>query len=286
MLAWIGAVVIGVSLGLLGSGGAILTVPILVYLVGHGEKQSITESLAIVGLISLTGALRRLPDRRVDFRSVLYFGVPGMAGAYLGALASQWVSGAAQLVVLAGIMLAASVVMGRGGAKESDAPARKQHPGVLGAQGLFVGCVTGFVGVGGGFLIVPALVLLGGLPMHTAVGTSLAIIFINCASGFGKSIAVLHEQGMDVQWRTIAIFAGLGIVGSVLGASLGKRMDHRTLRRVFAVFLVVMAGYIVWRQWPKVFGPGAPAPVQPERPPESGTVLAPRASEVLAAGTL
>ena len=192
-LALIGALAVGLSLGLLGSGGAILTVPVLVYLVGHGEKAAITESLAIVGAISLAGAGVAARRRRIDWHSVLVFGPAGMLGAFLGALASRWVSGGIQLLLLSVLMLAAAAIMFRK-PPVAERP-RRPHPAALALNGLLVGVATGLVGVGGGFLIVPALVLLVGLPMPVAVGTSLSIIVLNSLTGFVKSFSGPPESG-------------------------------------------------------------------------------------------
>ncbi|WP_284327034.1 sulfite exporter TauE/SafE family protein, partial [Deinococcus metallilatus] len=187
ILAWIGAALIGLSLGLLGSGGSILTVPVLVYLVGEPEKLAIAESLAIVGAISLFGAIPYALKRQIDWRSVLWFGIPGVAGTYLGAALSVYLSGVAQLMLFAVVMLLAAIMMFRpGGAQPEAATNHKRSPLKIGAEGLVVGVLTGLVGVGGGFLIIPALVLLGGLPMSLAVGTSLLIIAAKSFVGFYK----------------------------------------------------------------------------------------------------
>lgn len=250
ILAWAGALAIGVSLGLLGSGGSILTVPILVYLVGEGEKTAIAESLAIVGAVALAGAVPYALRRLVAWRRVLLFGLPGMAGAYLGAQVAAWVPGKVQLTVFAAVMLAAAALMARPPrlAEEGARPARAGWK--IAGDGLAVGVLTGLVGVGGGFLIVPALVLLGGLAMHEAVGTSLAIIALNSATGFAKHVSVLSGMGLAVDWRLIGIFVVLGAVGSVAGNAIGRRIQQARLRRIFGLFLVVMAGYILHRNLP------------------------------------
>ena len=245
--AWIGALLVGLTLGLLGSGGSILTVPVLVYLVDEPEKLAIAESLGIVALISLVGAVPFAFKRQIDWRSVVFFGVPGMAGAYLGAYLSVFMSGAAQLALFAGVMLAAAVMMLR------------QQTGALGArkdahpiwrivvEGFAVGVITGIVGVGGGFLIVPALVLLGGLPMHVAIGTSLTIIAVKSLAGFYKYLDVLEQANLTVHWRLILIFSAIGIAGSFVGGKMGEYVSQQRLKRGFAVFLVVMGLYILGR---------------------------------------
>jgi uncharacterized membrane protein YfcA len=257
--AWIGATLVGFSLGLLGSGGAILTVPILVYLVGHDEKAAIIESLAIVGAIALFGALRANRAKTIDRRSALLLAIPGVLGTTLGAHVAQWITGAVQLLLLAALMLTASALLFRTPRKSNDTQHCPNQPRasislrdsvLVALQGVALGFITGLVGVGGGFLIVPVLVLVRRLPMQIAIGTSLAIIAVNCSTGLAKS---LLSKSAEVDWQVVGLFAALGIGGSLLGNVLAQRMNKDVLRRVFAVFLVVMAGYIVWRQSPRVF---------------------------------
>jgi len=254
-LAWLGALAIGLSLGLLGSGGSIITVPVLVYLVGQPAKIAIAGSLGVVGAVALTGALQNALRGRVEWRSVAWFGLPGMAGTYGGAWLSGFVSGATQLVVFALVMLAASVMMFRRAGYEP--PAGQARPlGKVVADGLAVGVLTGFVGVGGGFLILPALVLLGGLGMHVAIGTSLAIIALNAFTGFAKHLHLLTAQGLSLDWQVLGTFVLLGAAGSVAGNHFASRVPQATLRRVFAAFLVLMAAFILYESGPRALGPG------------------------------
>lgn len=252
-LAWMGAVAIGLSLGLLGSGGSIITVPVLVYLVGQPEKIAIAGSLGVVGAIALIGALQNAARRRVDWRSVIWFGLPGMAGTWAGAWLSGFVTGAVQLAVFAVVMLAASVIMFRRAAYEPAAAHRRPIVKVL-ADGLAVGALTGFVGVGGGFLILPALVLLGGLGMHAAIGTSLTVIALNAFTGFFKHLQLLGAQGLALDWTILAIFVALGGTGSIAGSYVASRVPQQMLRRVFAAFLVLMAVLILVESSPRAFG--------------------------------
>lgn len=266
ILAWIGAALIGLSLGLLGSGGSILTVPILVYLVGEPEKLAIAESLAIVGAISLFGALPYALRRQIDWRSVLWFGLPGVAGTYLGAALSVYLSGVAQLTLFAVVMLLAAIMMFRPGRAQPEAATNhKRSPLKIGAEGLGVGILTGLVGVGGGFLIIPALVLLGGLPMSLAVGTSLLIIAAKSFAGFYKYVHVLAEQHLPMNWSLILLFAGIGILGSFLGARVGQKVSNEGLRKGFAAFLVVMGVYVLATNVPKVLHPSPTAEAQLRR---------------------
>lgn len=252
IFAWIGAALIGLSLGLLGSGGSILTVPVLVYLVGEPEKLAIAESLAIVGGISLIGAIPYALKRQIDWRSVLWFGIPGVVGTFLGAALSVYLSGVVQLLLFAVVMLLAAIMMFRPQRGEVQA-AHPRSPLKIGLEGLGVGVLTGLVGVGGGFLIIPALVLLGGLPMGLAVGTSLTIITLNSATGFFKHLNTLEGPGLH--WNLILMFTVIGILGSFLGARLGKKVSNESLKRGFAGFLVVMGLYVLATNVPKVLSP-------------------------------
>ena len=262
ILAWIGAALIGLSLGLLGSGGSILTVPVLVYLVGEPEKLAIAESLAIVGGISLVGAVPYALKRQIDWRSVLWFGVPGVVGTFLGAALSVYLSGVAQLLLFSAVMLLAAVMMFRPAKAQPGGQAvHRRSPVKISAEGLGVGVLTGLVGVGGGFLIIPALVLLGGLPMSLAVGTSLLIIAAKSFVGFAKYVNVLAEHNLSVNWSLIAIFTVIGILGSLLGARVGKNISNDSLKRGFAAFLVVMGVYVLATNVPKVLNPAPAAEV-------------------------
>ncbi len=253
-LAFAGALLVGLSLGLLGSGGSILTVPVLTYLVGQDEKVAIAGSLAIVGAISLVAGVPYARSRLVDYRSILFFGLPGMGGAYLGAFLSQFVSGVTQLGVFAVLMLIAGGFMLRP-LQEHEGPQPKPRNILkIGAEGLAVGVVTGFVGVGGGFLIVPALVLLGGLPMHRAIGTSLFIIALKSFTGFYKYMDVLADLGLHLDWSVIGTFALIGILGSFAGKAVSARLPQAVLKKSFAVFLFVVGAFIVFQSWPDLVG--------------------------------
>lgn len=261
IFALIGALAVGFSLGMFGSGGSILTVPVLVYLLDHPDKVAIAESLAIVGTIALLGAVPYARAKLVDWRTAVLFGLPGMAGTYGGAWLGGLVPGAVQLLVFAVVMLLAAHRMWKRSGATSTPPAppsdgTAQPPALrsvwkIGFDGLWVGVLTGFVGVGGGFLIVPALVLLGGLPMRRAVATSLVIIALKSAAGFWKYLDVLADAGSGVDWTVIGLFVLIGFVGSLAGKAVSGRVNQPALQRGFAVFLVVMAVFILVREgWP------------------------------------
>lgn len=181
------------------------------------------------------------------------FGLPGVLGTYLGAALSQFVSGVFQLSLFAAVMMFRPAPLS-GGATAAHA----RSPLKIAAEGLGVGTLTGLVGVGGGFLIIPALVLLGGLPMGLAVGTSLLIIALKSFAGFYKYLHLMAEQGVGMHWNLILIFTAIGILGSFAGARIGRSVPDTGLKRGFAGFLVVMGLYVLATNAPKMLNP-APA---------------------------
>jgi len=257
LLGLVLAASIGLSLGVLGGGGSILTVPIFVYVLGYGAKESIAMSLAVVGATSLFGAASHWRAGNVDLRVALLFGAVAMVGTYLGARLAVFFSDAAQLALFATVMLLAAFFMFRGrreparqGAQGnfpeiSPSPAAKPERmplALIAAEGIAVGVLTGLVGVGGGFLIVPALVLLGKLPMKEAVGTSLLVIALKSFAGFYG-----YLDQVEVDWGFMAAFTGVAIVGTVAGARLVGRIPQRALQRAFAVFLLAMGGWLLYQ---------------------------------------
>lgn len=250
-LAIPGAIAIGISLGLLGSGGSVLTVPVLIYLVGQDEKLAIAGSLFIVGCIAAAGSLQFIRARLIRWNTVAIFGLPGMAGTWLGALLAGQISGIAQLALFAVVMLVAAQLMLRPiDLENADTLTRASWK--IAIDGLIVGVITGLVGVGGGFLIVPALVLLGGLSMHQAVATSLIIIALKSFSGFYKYLDVLEGQGLALDWQTLLLVTALGIVGSISGGRLAKRAPQEKLKKGFGYFLIAMGMFILIRSAPTV----------------------------------
>lgn len=247
-IALLGALLIGLSLGLIGAGGSILTVPVLVYLVGQPEKIAIAGSLAIVGGIALAGAIPWAMRRMIDWRSVIWFGIPGIFGTVAGAWASVLVSGEVQLIAFAIVMLMAAWFMLRPLKVGGPEPAPRSTALIVG-DGVAVGALTGFVGVGGGFLIIPALVLLGRLDMYRAIGTSLLIIGVKSLAGFIKYLSVLENEGLTVDWTIIGLFTAIGIVGSFAGSRVSQKLPQIALKRGFGAILVPMALYILWRSW-------------------------------------
>ena len=242
LLTLIGAIVIGVSLGLLGSGGSILTVPLLTYVVERPPKVAIAESLLIVGGIALAGVWRQQRAGLVAWQKVVSFGLPSMVGTYLGARLSQYFSGLAQLVLFAVIMLLASRFMLKpvNVAAGNEVSLIKLIPAAV-----VVGMIAGLVGVGGGFLIVPALLALGGVSMRQAVGTSLAIIVMQSVVGFGKYLYLFSQLGeLPFDFQLITLMVIIGAAGSLFGTKLGGRLPQQQLKKGFGVMLIVMGSFI------------------------------------------
>jgi uncharacterized membrane protein YfcA len=252
LAALLGALAIGLSLGLLGSGGSILTVPVLHYLLHQPEQVAIAGSLLVVGLIAAAACVPYAIARQVDWRNVLWFGLPGMLGAWLGASLARWVPGPAQLVLFAAVMLVAAWRMLQSNPVATGATKPHPHPFVIIAGGTAVGALSGLVGVGGGFLIVPALVLLAGVPVTSAVGTSLAVIALNSFTGFGKYLHVLEAKGIELDWHTLLLIAAIGVIGSLAGNRLGRRLPQSSLRRLFGIFLVVMGLFVAADAGPRL----------------------------------
>lgn len=243
------SVLIGLSLGLLGGGGSILTVPILVYVAGLEPKAAIATSLLVVSVTSAAGAVSHARAGRVQWRTALVFGAAGMVGAYGGGRVAEFIPGT-WLLVAFGIMMAVTAVAMLRGRRQ---PARADgDPGMrLGRiilDGIVVGAVTGLVGAGGGFLVVPALVLLGGLPMATAVGTSLVVIAMKSAAG-----VLGYLSSTTIDWPLALAVTAVAVVGSVAGGRLAGRVRQETLRKAFAWFVAGMSVVVLVQQAPAGF---------------------------------
>lgn len=251
-LAVLLSVLIGITLGLLGGGGSILAVPVLVYVAQLGAKESIATSLLVVGITSLAALIGHARARRVRWRTGLVFGSTAMVGAYLGGRLGAYIPGSWLLIGFALMMLATATAMIRGrrgdpsGMAADDGGAGHEIPVVkVLAEGIVVGLVTGLVGAGGGFLVVPALVLLGGLPMPVAVGTSLLVIAM-------KSFAALagYLSTVQIDWPLATAVTVAAIIGSLIGARLVRYVRADALRRGFGWFVLVMSGVVLAQELP------------------------------------
>ena len=235
---------IGLSLGLIGGGGSILTVPILVYFLGVDAHEAVTMSLAVVGATSFFGTYLHWKRDNVNFASGLMFGLAGVAGALLGSPLTKLVSPEALLLIFGLLMLvvATSMLWRRKKAVETVKPT--SHPVKAVLAGLGVGILTGFLGVGGGFLIVPALVFFGGLDMKKAIGTSLFVIFLNCVAGL-----VGHMSQELFDWGLTFVVMALAVAGAIAGTILSHRLAAHRLQRMFAVLVLAVAVFLVAKNY-------------------------------------
>ena len=240
------SLLIGVSLGLLGGGGSILTVPIMIYALGVGEKSAIASSLLVVGATSAVAAIAHARAGNVVWRVALIFAGAGMVGAFLGGKVAKFLPASLLLVIFAVIMFATAFFMWRGRKATPGVPAAIAKPlpiPTILLEGLVVGLVTGLVGAGGGFLVVPALALLGGLPMQKAVGSSLVVIALKSFAGFAG-----YASHVTIDWELTGIVTAAAVVGSFGGAALAKKVPQEQLRKGFAVFVLVMAVFLLGKQ--------------------------------------
>lgn len=239
---------IGLSLGLMGGGGSLLTVPALVYLVGQTPQAAVTTSLAIVGANSLMGASFHRAQGTLNWKVALSFGGAGMIVSYLAAGLSTMMPEPMLLIAFAIVMLlVGSLMLARADRGSSEFFLARPLPVII-ASGAGVGMMTGILGVGGGFLVVPALVMLVGLPMQMAVGTSLIIIAMNSLAGF-----LGHAGDGSFNITLTVIFTIAGLIGTFAGARLSKRLPAEKLQKVFALFVIALALFLLYDNLPQFF---------------------------------
>jgi uncharacterized membrane protein YfcA len=239
---------IGLSLGLLGGGGSLLTVPALVYLVGQTPHAAMTTSLAIVGANSLMGALMHRAQGTLDWKVALIFGGTGMLASYLSVnFSSQW-RPEVLLIAFALLMLSIGLMLFFRRNSETDPSSIKKPLWLVLVSGTGVGFLTGLFGVGGGFLIVPALVILVGLPVQMAVGTSLVVIAMNSIAGL-----VGHMGRGSFDLILTLIFTLAGLAGTFAGSKLSSRISSSKLQKAFAGFVIVLAFFLLYDNLPKLF---------------------------------
>ena len=234
------AVFVGIALGLLGGGGAILTVPLLAYVAGLDPRQAITISLLVVGVTAAVSAITHARAGRVQWRTAALFGSAAMAGAYAGGLLARLIPGTTLMIAFAVVMIAAAIAMMRGRKNPAAATARRMPLLKLAVLGVGVGMVSGLVGAGGGFLLVPALALLGGLSMPVAVGTSLVVISMQSFAGLAGHLASQH-----IDWRLAGMVTAAAVIGGLVGGRLTAIVDPNTLRQLFGWFVLLMASVIL-----------------------------------------
>lgn len=249
------ATAIGISLGLIGGGGSILAVPTLVYVMGVPPKSAIAMSLAIVGTVSFLGAIPHWKLGNIQLKTAGMFGLSTMLGAYVGARLATlpFVTGTLQMMLFGTMMLLAAAFMIRKH-PQTDSPVGEPDLELypkpvcrycwlwLVSEGIGVGALTGLVGVGGGFAIVPALVLLAKVPMKQAIGTSLLVIVLNSIAGFFGYLG-----RVNLNWELIATFTVAASLGIIAGAYLVRFVQARHLQKAFGYFLLVMSAFIFWQ---------------------------------------
>ena len=259
LLGYIAAIIIGISLGLIGGGGSILTVPVLVYLFKIDAVLATTYSLFIVGLTSAIGSYSYFKKQLVNIKTAIVFGIPSIVAVFLtrafivpaipsniGAIGNLLVTKSILLMLLfAVLMIAASYSMIKKQTKIVEIANEIQqfnYPMIL-LEGAIVGVLTGLVGAGGGFLIIPALVVLSKLPMKEAIGTSLVIIA-------AKSLIGFFGEGGDasIDWKFISILSTFAIIGIIIGTQLSKKIDGNKLKPAFGWFVLVMGIYIILKE--------------------------------------
>ncbi len=241
----VAAVAIGLLLGLLGGGGSILTVPVLIYLAGQDPPSAIAASLFVVAVTSAVALIPHARAGRVRWRTGLVFGAAGLAGAYAGGRLAAHVPATMLLAGFGMLLAAAAIVMIRSCRRPLRANPHRGRQPVLIALGVTVGLITGMVGAGGGFVIVPVLVLLVGLPMATAVGTSLLVITVQAGAGLAG-----HLQHATINWPLAVAVTALAMAGSLAGARLAGRIPAQLLRTGFGWFLTAMATLVLVQQSP------------------------------------
>lgn len=258
ILGYIGALVVGLVLGLIGGGGSILTVPILVYLIGLNPVTATAYSLFVVGTTSLFGAFQNYRNKMVDLRTAIVFSIPAFIAVYLTRrylvpaipdslftiFDFEITKNIFIMIFFAIIMLLASISMIKTKKKGNSIEQEIEYniPLII-VEGVIVGVLTGIVGAGGGFLIIPALVLLAKLPMKLAVGTSLVIISAKSLIGFLGDV-----QNLAIDWTFLIIFTLLSIIGILIGVYATKFISGEKLKKGFGWFTLLMAVYIIYKE--------------------------------------
>lgn len=256
IIGYILAILIGLSLGLIGSGGSILTIPILVYVMHISPSIATTYSLFIVGFVALIGSIKGAKDKLLDSKIALYFGVPSVIAIFImrkfvvpilpkvffNFLGFPFTKDFIIMFVFAVLMILASVAMIKK-TKEIEAKNFKIDYNSIIFKGILIGLITGFVGVGGGFLIIPTLLFSAKLSMKKAVATSLVIIAINSLIGFAGSIGQT-----PIDWLFLIKFSAFAVVGILIGTLLSKKISNHTLKPIFGWFVLITGIYIIIRE--------------------------------------
>lgn len=233
---------IGLSLGLIGGGGSIITVPVLVYALNVAPYDAVGMSLAVVGVTSLIGSFLHWRRGTLQMKTAFIFGSAGIFGALAGSPLTKMLSPAALMLAFAGLMFVVAILMLQKKTGDEVDVVSTNVPSIWKALavGFGVGVLTGFLGVGGGFLIVPALVMFGGLSIKDAIGTSLFVIFLNCVAGFAG-----HASQNHFNWNLTALVTLLAGGGAIAGTMLSHRVAAQKLQKVFAMFVLTVAVLLI-----------------------------------------
>lgn len=263
ILGYILASLIGISLGLIGSGGSILTVPLLVYVFNISPVLATAYSLFIVGAASLVGSAKKIVNKEIKLKTVLFFGLPSILAVYstrkfiipslpkvFFEIGNFEVTKDLFIMLLFAVFMAiAAIVMIKdpkdGKEDNGNNTKKKVNYGIIVLEGLLVGTLTGFVGAGGGFMIIPVLVLMVGMPMKEAIGTSLAIIAIKSMIGF---VGDVQNFASEIDWSFLLIVTGISIAGIFVGIYLGRFIPAKSLKKGFGWFVLLMSIFILFKE--------------------------------------
>ena len=248
ILALLFALAIGFSLALLGSGGSIITLPVLVYAARVPPQQAVGMSLAVVGGTSLAATVMNARSGLVHLKAAVLFSLTGIVGALGGAQLTHLVSPALLMLIFAALMIVIATLMLRGGVGHDRDPTEHCQWQSCALTGFAVGGLTGFLGVGGGFLIVPALVFFGHLPLKSAIVTSLLVIAVNSFAGLAA-----HLQQAPFDWTIAGLFLGASLVGMIGGRYFAQRLAVGHLRRAFAWFVLAVGAFVIAKNWSYFF---------------------------------
>ncbi len=244
ILALVLALAIGISLGLLGGGGSIITLPVLVYAAKVPPAQAVGMSLAVVGGTTLVGSILGARSGHVHGKAAILFSVTGVIGALAGSQLTHLVPSPVLLLIFAGLMIVVALRMFRPRPEETSRQSAACHWLSCTATGLFVGTLTGFLGVGGGFLIVPALIFLARVPLKRAIATSLVVITVTSAAGL-----LGHLRRTHFDWGVAGMFLALSIVGMLAGRKFAHHIEAERLRHGFAWFVLAVAVFVIAENW-------------------------------------
>jgi hypothetical protein len=260
ILGYASALLIGLSLGLIGGGGSILTVPVLTYLMGVNAKLATAYSLFVVGVSALVGAVKKSKQGLVDYKTGIIFAIPALSSVYftraflvpripeviteIGSFVLTDSIAIMSFFAIVMLLAAYSMIKGRKEDNEEEKLINYNYPMII-IEGIIVGLVTGIIGAGGGFLIIPALVVLAKLPVKKAIGTSLMIISFKSLIGF---IGDVQNPNLEIDWQLLSIFSAIAVAGIFIGTYLTKFVSANGLKKGFGYFIVIMALFILFKE--------------------------------------